>query len=248
MNKIKLAWQQSTNPNQTSKPFSFAQLILLVLLLLLIVRGAIPGYLSNQWSWAQAPKIRNIAYLKNLRETGLTIPNYQKVEREQFSLGDRQWSAELLQKQGQSLVLLLMPQDYYKNSPQTEWSDLKYLEKWKTDSEQTITVPIQVNSSQYPVVARYFKAWTQTTFMIVQWYAWPGGGNFASSSWFWQDQSAQLRRQRLPWIAVILKIPVEPTTDPKTILPKIKAIVQDVQTSLEKQVFSRLQTKSTSIK
>lgn len=248
MNKIKLAWQQSTNSNQTSKPFSLAQLILLGLLLLLIVMGAIPGYLSNQWNWAQTPKIQNIQYLKNLRDTGLTIPSYQKVGLEQFSLGDGQWSAQLLQKQGKSLVLLLMPQDYYKNSPQTEWSDLKYLEKWKTDSGQTITVPIQDNSSRYSVVARYFRAWTKTTFMVVQWYAWPGGGNFASSSWFWQDQMAQLRRQRLPWIAVILKIPVEPTTDPKTILPSIKAIVQDVQISLEKQVFSRLQTQPTPIK
>lgn len=248
MNKIKLAWQQSTNPNQKSKPFSLAQIILLGLLLLIIGMGAIPGYISNQWSWAQAPNIQNIQYLKNLRETGLTIPSYQEIEQKQFSLGNQEWSVQLLQKKGQSLVLLLSPQDYYKNFPQTEWSDLKYLEKWKTDSEQAITVPIQFNSSRYPVVARYFKAWTQTTFMIVQWYAWPGGGNFAASSWFWQDQSAQLRRQRLPWIAVILKIPIEPTTDAKKILPEIKAIVQDVQTSLENEVFSRLQTPSTSSK
>lgn len=224
MNKIKFAWGQSTNQHKLTKPFSFAQFILLGLLLLLIVMGAMPGYLSGKWSWARTPKIQNIAYLKSLSQTGLTIPNYREIGQEEFTLGERPWSAQLLQKPGQSLLLLLLPQDYHKNLPQTEWNDLRYLEKWKTDSAQTLTVPIQVNSSRYSVVARYFRAWTQTTFIIVQWYAWPGGGNFAASSWFWQDQWSQLRRQRLPWIAVSLKIPVEPTFEPKRAYPRSKRL------------------------
>ncbi|PSF38630.1 cyanoexosortase B system-associated protein [Aphanothece hegewaldii CCALA 016] len=242
MNKIKLGWQPSKNQNQTLKYFSFSQWILLGFLLLLIIMGAIPNYLSNKWSWAQPPQIQNIKYIKNLSKTGLTLPSYQEVKQEQFSLGNQEWSAQLLQKQEQSLVLFLMPQDYYTNLPETEWLDLKYLENWKIDSQKNITVPIQEQSSSYSVVARYFKAWAKTTFIIVQWYAWPSGGSYSSHDWFWQDQGAQLKRQRLPWIAVSLKIPVEPNTVPKTKLSEIKAIVNEVQTSLEKQVFNRLQS------
>lgn len=266
MNKVKFAWQPS-------KPFSFAQLILLGLLLLLIGIGTLPSYFSGHWSWTQVPTIPNIQYLKNLSKTGLKIPGFKETVQQPFSIGNKDWSAQELQYEGQTVILLLMPQDYHKNLPQTEWSDLKYLEKWKADSAQTLNVPIQVigtlpckgnacdaaegtrsarpaavNSSQYSVKARYFRAWTQTTFIIVQWYAWPGGGSFAASDWFWQDQRAQLQQRRLPWVAVNLRIPIEPTQNLKTMLPKLKTMVQAVQNHLETDVFSKLHPSTPTVK
>jgi cyanoexosortase B-associated protein len=241
MSRSKFAWGQPTERSKVTKSFSLVQWLLLGLLLGLLIIGSLPGYISGKWSWAKTPKIENIQYLKNLSETGLTIPNYQETAREQFKLGDRQWSIQLLNKPGvPPFVVLLMPQDYHKNMPQTEWNDIKSLEKWKVDPPQIMKVPIKSPSSSYQVVTRYFRAWTQTTFMIVQWYAWPGGGHFSNSSWFWADQWQQLSRRRLPWVAVLLKIPIEPTQELKTMLPDVQKIVQDVQTALEAQVFSQL--------
>lgn len=234
--------------SKSLKLWLFSQYILVGLLILLIGIGTVPSYLSGRWIWQEVPDILNIKHLKNLSETGLTLPDAQLKEHQPFMLGNKKWSAQVFQKSEQPFMLLLMPQDYHKNLPQTELSDLQYLEKWKIDSERSIRVPIQINQERYSVVPRYFKAWTKTTFIIVQWYAWPGGGSYSASNWFWQDQWSQLRQKRLPWIAVTLKIPIEPSQELKTMLPTINSLVQTVQTNLETQVFSQLQTSSTSVK
>ena len=83
------------------------------------------------------------------------------------------------------------------------------------------------------VEARFFRAWTQRrTVAVLQWYAWSGGGNPAPSRWFFADQLAQLRRNRVPWVAVCLQIPIEPLGDIEASRPLAESLGKVVQTAL----------------
>jgi cyanoexosortase B-associated protein len=75
---------------------------------------------------------------------------------------------------------------------------------------------------------------------VVQWYAWLGGGHYDPSVWYWLDQWAQLKRQRVPWIAVSLVIPLEPTKELQTLTPFALNLAKEVQSNLEQNVLSQL--------
>ena len=55
--------------------------------------------------------------------------------------------------------------------------------------------------------------------------------------WFLVDQKAQLRDERVPWVAVSIKIPMEALGSLKDMEPMAKSLGQEVQKTLEKQVF-----------
>lgn len=211
-----------------------AHLILVLVLILVLAIGSVPGYLSGKWAWSDLPKVENINQLKNLQQTGLTLPGWETLEHHKVNLGGNQWSLEMITKDDQNpIILLLRPQIYYKDKPEVEWSDINAIEHWKTDSETTLKFTI----NNYQVNARFFRAWKKTTVAVVQWYAWPGGGDFDPSHWFWLDQLAQLQGKRLPWVAVCLKIPIDPMSKLKSIEPLALSLAQNVQTSLETQAF-----------
>jgi cyanoexosortase B-associated protein len=134
--------------------------------------------------------------------------------------------------------LMLMPQNYYKNHPNVEWVDLQGIEKWKTDSHKTLKFAA-AEGSQQQVKARFFRAWNKQTVAVMQWYAWPQGGHYASGHWFWADQMAQLKRQRVPWIAVSLKIPIEPLSDVKEIEALTLSLAQNIQNTLNREIFQQ---------
>ena len=75
---------------------------------------------------------------------------------------------------------------------------------------------------------------------MVQWYAWLGGGHYDPSVWYWLDQWAQLKRQRVPWIAVSLLIPLEPMKELQTLTPFALNLATEVQSYLEQNVLSQL--------
>jgi cyanoexosortase B-associated protein len=223
---------------KVKKQISIPQLALILLLVTAIALGAVPGYLSGKWNWADLPKVANIKQLQNIRATGLSIPNWSTLKQREVFIGGNKWSYQIMQPPGQNPVeLLLMPQKYYKNHPQVEWMDLKGIERWRTDSHKTLQLSLAEGENQ-TVSAQFFRAWNQNTFVIVQWYAWPGGGNYLPLSWFLADQWAQLHRQRASWIAVSLKIPVDPLASVESTETLAKSLAQTVQTTLEKEIFA----------
>ncbi|MCU0534629.1 MAG: cyanoexosortase B system-associated protein [Hydrococcus sp. Prado102] len=223
------------------KQFSISQLALILILVVAIAISAVPGYVSGKWSWADLPKVANIKQLQNIRKAGLSIHSWSTLEQREVSIGGNKWLYQIMQPPGQSFVeLLLMPQNYYKNHPQVEWVDLDGIERWTTDSHKTLQLSVAEGESK-TVSAQFFRAWNRSTFVVVQWYAWPGGGNYSPFSWFLADQWAQLHRQRASWIAVSLKIPVDPLASVESTETLAKSLAQTVQTTLEKKILTKRQ-------
>ena len=67
---------------------------------------------------------------------------------------------------------------------------------------------------------------------MVQWYAFPSGGGYSNFSWFWRDQIAQLHQSRVPWIAVCLKIPIEPLANLDEVQPLAESLARQIQANL----------------
>ncbi len=237
MNNLKSKFIFSREFPQFKGRISLPQLILVGLLSLAIAVTAIPNYLSRQPSWADLPQVSEIKRLEALQKQPLNFPGWQTLEQSEIRIGGNQWSVQAIERgEFQKAVVFLMPQDYYRNHPQVEWVDLNGIERWKTDSHKVLPFE-SAEQSDHPVSARFFRAWNAQTFVVVQWYAWPGGGNFAPAQWFWADQWAQLHRQRVPWIAVSLKMPIDPLGDLAKAEADIKSLAQTVQTTLNRDVF-----------
>jgi cyanoexosortase B-associated protein len=139
--------------------------------------------------------------------------------------------------EGKRITVLLKPQIYYKNQPGLEWSDISSISRWNQGETTELSIPTRSGGK---ATARFYRAWTQNTFAVVQWYAWLGGGHYDSSVWYWLDQWAQLKRQRVPWIAVSLVIPLEPTKELQTLTPFALNLAKEVQSNLEQNVLSQL--------
>ncbi|HAX88709.1 MAG TPA: cyanoexosortase B system-associated protein [Cyanobacteria bacterium UBA11370] len=234
----------------------FNRAIVLLLLLVLVAIGAVPSYLTGNWSWTDVPDITNLTQIRNIRKTGLDLPSWQTVEQKPINLGGHEWSyQELKGDYPKPIVLLMLPQGYRRNQPQVEWVDIDGVFQWQTDSYTKLNFKVQTsplvtktdsnpkNSTNNPTIAeveaRFFRAWTQQqTFAVVQWYAWPKGGNPATRHWFWLDQIAQLSRQRVPWVAVCLQIPIEPLGNLEASRPLAESLSKMIQTALITGPFS----------
>ncbi|HBE19413.1 MAG TPA: cyanoexosortase B system-associated protein [Cyanobacteria bacterium UBA11149] len=222
--------------------------IALLLLLVLVVFGAVPGYLKGKFSWAQLPNMAHLSQIKKVLTTGLEIPGWQMKDQKKVEIGGRKWSYQLLEGSTRKpVVLLLLPPGDSKSQPQVEWVDIDSTLRWQTDSYTKIKFKVEpsdlslqkksapeiTNLPQAEVEARFFRAWTQDqTVAVVQWYAWLEGGDPHHSNWFWADQSAQLQRQRVAWMAVCLQIPMEPLGDLKAAQPLAESLAKMVQTAL----------------
>ncbi len=232
---------------------SLSKVIVLCFLLLVIVLGAIPSYITGKWQWTHPPKVTNLHNLRNLREKGITLPGWQTVEQQIGQIGGHKWSMQQLQGNSEKLVtLLLFPQNGDKDQPEIEWVDIDGAMGWQTDSDKNLNFQVEqalvpgTSKLQIPqiavVEARFFRAWKQLpnlaqTFAVVQWYAWSGGGNPAPSQWFWADQVAQWQRRRLPWVAVCLQIPIEPLGDIEKSRLIVESLAQKVQKALMADVL-----------
>jgi cyanoexosortase B-associated protein len=215
-----------------------AKIILILILSILIIVGAIPGYLQGgKWTWLEPPGITNLGEIKSILNTGLSLPDWQILQQKKVRIGGKNWSVQVMQPENKTvkpLMLMLSPQNYYLDRPSVEWMDLNGLEKWKTDSYQELNLTINENDE---IKARFFRGWNpRQTFAVVQWYVFRRGGNAHNSNWFWRDLMAQIHRTREPWIAVCLKIPIQPLGELETILPLAKSLTQQVQINLEKKI------------
>ncbi|MGK7889613.1 MAG: cyanoexosortase B system-associated protein [Leptolyngbyaceae cyanobacterium] len=173
------------------------------------------------------------------------------------TISDRQ--ADVLQEN--SVSLFLRPQTSVGDDPLVEWIDigtfLSNFQSWTVDDQRVVKVSTSLgdssgeqntgNKTTKSISTRYFRGWqriqgddgllTTYTYAVMQWYAWPTGGGPKISDWFWADQWQQWRdRQRVPWVAVTLMVPIEPLGDIAEVQPLVEAIAQTVQTTLANQI------------
>ncbi|MDJ0598917.1 MAG: cyanoexosortase B system-associated protein [Crocosphaera sp.] len=219
------------------KGLFISQIVILCLLGLAIVFVAIPSYFTQQWSWSELPRVPEVTQMKKIPERKLNFSGWTTVAQKEMSINNYPWSFQLIEKPGQDpVVVALKGQKYYKDQPEVEWVDLQGIEKWKSDSYKTLKFPSQINPNN-SITARWFQAWNKKTYAVVQWYAWPGGGHYAPPQWFLADQKAQLKNKRVPWVAVSIRIPMEPLGNLKDMESMAKSLAQQVQITLEEEVF-----------
>ncbi|MEM1368018.1 MAG: cyanoexosortase B system-associated protein [Cyanobacteria bacterium P01_H01_bin.15] len=227
----------SPSPNQRTTS-RWGRWFLLGLLSLVVFISALPGYLGQTWTWWQPPDVAIIKSLQDLRQTGLAVPGWTTDEQVIGYVGGARWSIQQVSRADNEtpFLLYLLPQVYFRNQPAVEWNDIRGSQRWKIADQKAIE--IQSSNLEKPAIANFFRAWSERqTFVVVQWYAWPGGGHPSTVRWFWLDQLAQLRGQRAPWIAVSIQMPINPLEDLGPYEAEIKAIALRVQDALEKGPF-----------
>lgn len=220
-------------------------LVVLLLFLLLLTVGAVPGYLSGNWQWKQPPPIATLKELREIRSRGIAISGWQTTDQGEQAIGQHKWHLQVLKQQGSQnqALLLLLPQNTSKGQPEVEWTDVSGWGKlrWgKWDVAQSrsaqFTAKQPSNSgenSKIQIEAEYFRASTnEQTFAVLQWYALPNGGHSSPIRWFIADQLAQLHKSRVPWVAVSILIPIEPLGDVETTWPLAQSLGETVQSTL----------------
>ena len=215
-------------------------IIIIILLIGTIAIAAIPGYWQGgKWTWSDLPPLTNSRQLRSLLKTGVELDGWQTLQQREIRIGGNKWSAQAI-SQGESspVIILVAPQTYYTNKPYVEWTDIQGLEKWKTDSHRQLQFAVNSDAGSSQVTTRFFRAWNKQTFAVVQWYAFPNGGNPSPINWFWRDSIAQLKQQRIPWIAVSLEIPLNPLDDIDSVETKAVSLAQQVQNSLQENTFN----------
>lgn len=216
----------------------FAQIVTLLLLLLILVIGAVPGYLKGNWQWEEPPPVTNLKKLKRIRQTGLALPGWQTIEQAEQPIGEQKWSLQLIKKQDSKIeaVLLLLPQNGPRKQPQVEWTEINgwgRLRWGQWDIAQSRLVEFTVKQPQAKVKARFFRAATkEQTFAVLQWYAWRDGGDPSTLQWLLADQIAQLQKQRAAWVAVSILVPMEPLGKIDTVWSEVKSLGETVQDTL----------------
>lgn len=170
-----------------------------------------------------------------------------------------QRDAEGVSHDGQSATIVFMVQNGPMDRPQVEWTDINGYWRWKSDSERQLEFTVTAqdiarshsgavegenqfsqNENQNgnrdetrSVTARFFRTWTPSqTYAAIQWYAWPEGGSPNPSDWFWRDLGAQVRGDRVPWVAVSAILPIEPLGDLERSRADAEALGKDIQAAL----------------
>lgn len=225
--------------------------ILVALLAILVAVSALPSYFSGSWPWSEPLQVPQLNQIKAINQTGLPIPGWQMNVHQEVNISGHSWSLAEYENAGTQalppaeqlprLVLLLRAQSWHSNQPEVEWVDLRGSQEWQVDNQRNLkfTVPGS-DGKPTQVTAQYLRAINeQSTFAVMQWYAWPQGGHPAPSHWFWADQRRQWqRRQRQPWIAVSLLLPIEPVGDIRPYEEAAIAVGQTVQTALIQGPFA----------
>lgn len=220
----------------------------------------LPNLLSGQWPWVNPPQVENIRAVRALRQQGLALPGWTAASPQAISINGHDWllseykapshdraassqpvnpPADSTASQPEAFVVLLRAQPDHQNQPTLEWVDLAGAQSWTLDSRRSLTFAVdqpQHPGQQITVKALYRRAWNpQQTFAVLQWYAWPRGGDFSPNRWFWADQGAQWRRgQRMPWVAVSLLLPIAPLGDISPYAQQVVAIGEQIQAELLK--------------
>ena len=228
--------------SRLQKRWSIVHIALILLLSTLIIVRAAPGYFQGgNWSWINVPRTANTKQLRGILSTGVILNDWQIIEQKKLRIGGHEWLGQIIkQEDSKPILLLLKPQTYYRDKPGVEWMDINGLERWKTDSSEQINFTVDRDQNPSPTTARFFRAWNRKqTFAVVQWYAFPQGGHYTTANWFWQDLLAQLRGNRVSWVAVCIRIPIEPLGELKDARPFATSLAAQVQTQLQKIALNK---------
>ncbi|MCU0525278.1 MAG: cyanoexosortase B system-associated protein [Elainella sp. Prado103] len=234
---------------QTPSRSPLIKRLLVLFLLAIALSAAIPGYLHQAWGWQQVPPLPQAQQLKQLRQSGLTLPGWQTVEQRIVEIGGHKWSAQAIVPDSltdptleAATWLLLRPQVWEQDLPQIDWVDIDGARQWQVDSQHQLRFAASAAAPSdvtYSVNARFFRGWTtRRTDAVLQWYSWADGGSSAPSHWFWADQWQQLRnRQRLAWVAVSIQMPIPPFSEIQAVQPEAAALAKLVQSTLITTIF-----------
>ncbi len=224
------------------KEHQLPQVIALLLLVLLLFLGAVPGYLSGRFSWQQPAPVHALKQIKEIRQKGLTLAGWKTLQQQEQPIGGRKWSLQVIKKEDSQTeaILLLLPQNGPKDQPQIEWTDISNSWRWNTAQYRSVDFTVQQSDTiSSKVEANFFRGFSNgETFAVLQWYAMPDGGNPSPSHWFWTDQFAQWQRKRSPWVAVSIMIPMETLGEADKNLPVAKSLGEAVQSKLMKDIFT----------
>ena len=225
------------------------QWVLVVALAGIVAIAALPSYFSGQWPWSAPLKVPQINQLRTLKDTPLDLPGWQVMEHQEISISGNDWGvAEYratesvdVDQQITDFALLLRPQPWHSGQPEVEWVDIRGSQGWQVNDLHNVRFSVLGrDGKQLAVTARYFRGLNeQSTFAVMQWYAWPTGGHPAPGRWFWVDQTQQWgQRERMPWVAVSVLLPIEPVGNIRPYSEAAIAIGQMIQTSLIDSIFS----------
>ncbi|MEB3827367.1 cyanoexosortase B system-associated protein [Phormidium sp. CCY1219] len=231
--------------------YSLPRALLLGFAIAILAVGAVPGYITGKWSWMSPPEVANLKQIKTIQESGLDIPGWKTLNRQILSVGGQKWLRQDVENQeGYQAMLLLFNQKGAMDRPQVEWMDIDGYWRWTTDyygsleftvEKDDVMQGLEASRDRLPknmaqtarVKALFFRSRSDgQTFAVAQWYAWPTGGNAAPASWFWRDRLAQFQRNRIPWVAASIILPMEPLGDLETVRPRAKALGKQVQAAL----------------
>ena len=226
---------------------NFPHIFAFLLLILILLISGLPGYLSGDWQWKEPPSIANLKEVKQIRKTGLKLSGWETLEIVERQIGGHKWLWQKIKQKNSDKIsyLLLLPQNGPRNQPQTEWTEIKGFWQWKVAQFETPEFTIQPNDSNSDISskikANFFRAVLKNrqTYAILQWYAMPNGGNPSTFKWFVADQIAQLRKERVPWVAVNIMIPIEPLGEVKENWSLAQSLVEQVQASLVVNSFQK---------
>lgn len=235
---------------------STVTLIVIAALVLFVAVSALPRYASS-WPWSTPLKVQNQSALQAIRDEGIALPGWLPDDQAKTKIGGDTWSVQQLSATDDgafaaaspsTIFLLLRPQVWEADQPEVEWLDLKGAQQWDADSRQSLQFETSGNSQSSSstgsetirVNTDFFRAWNEDqTYAVLQWYACPTGGSASPAWWFWADQKAQWRyRQRMPWVAVSLWLPIEPLSDIGPYEAIATELGQAVHQQLLKTVFA----------
>jgi len=250
--------------SQSPQRSRLLKLLIVVFLLAIALFNVAPNYLTGGWSWNETPKVPHLRQLRQVRTEGLVVPGWKTDSKTVIDISGHEWLAQTItpntpetQALSQtSVILLLRPQNWYRDLPQVEWMDINGAQQWNADSirqlEFTATIPNRTPAAQpsngeatltpnsASIRARFLRGWTKEhTFAVLQWYAWLNGGSDAPSTWFWADQRSQWsQRQKTSWVAVSVLIPMKPLGDISSVQPLAEALGKTLQATLMTDVFT----------
>ncbi len=234
----------------TSKRSPLWQWGLVVVLAIIVAIAAVPGYFQGQWPWMQPLEVPHLKQIRALRQTPLAIPDWNLTFHQEINISGHEWAlSEYVAPEETTtapnavpgFALLLRPQPWYKDQPEVEWVDIAGAQGWQTSDLHTLRFTVAAaDGNSTTVTARYFRGiQDERTFAVLQWYAWPTGGHPAPSHWFWVDQARQWgQRERMPWIAVSILMPIEPVGNIRPYADTAISIGQAVQASLLAEAFA----------
>jgi cyanoexosortase B-associated protein len=217
----------------------------------------VPNYFNERWAWEHPPQVATLAQLKQLQQEGLLLPGWRILDHQVSEIGGHKWSIQAILPEAVNeptaskppTLLLLRPQTSVMDQPQVDWMDVNgwmntnRVQRWTVDSRRSLQFTVERldasashnNSTKIlQIQARFFRGWNQQqTYAVLQWYAWCDGGDPSPSRWFWADQLAQLRdRQRMPWVAVSVLIPIKPLGNIESVQPLAESLGQAIQATL----------------